>query len=88
MIRILVTGLLFAVMQPAGAAQEKNLLPVAKTDCSSCTIYRSYVSGNMELWKKGMQELQEQFGRSKDACTLYTHGGGTVRICRVSPGKG
>ena len=43
-----------------------------KADCSSCTIYRSYVSGNMELWKKGMQELQEQFSRSRDACTLYT----------------
>ncbi|MRR22125.1 hypothetical protein EG830_04000, partial [bacterium] len=43
-----------------------------KAECSSCTIYRSYVSGNMELWKNGMQELQEQFSRSRDACTLYT----------------
>lgn len=44
----------------------------ARSDCSSCTIYRGYVSGNMELWKKGMEELQEQFSRSQDACILYT----------------
>ena len=56
-----------AVISTEGAAA----LP-GKADCSSCTIYRGYISGNMELWKKGMQELQEQFSRSQDACILYT----------------
>lgn len=40
--------------------------------CVSCTIYRSYISGNMELWKKGMQELQAEFSRTSGPCTLYT----------------
>jgi len=44
----------------------------AAEDCSSCTIYKGYITGNMELWKKGMQELQEQFRRDPKACTLYT----------------
>lgn len=42
-----------------------------RKDCSSCTIYSGYISGNMEMWKKGMQELQEQFNRTPDACTFY-----------------
>lgn len=64
--RLTVTAILVALLtiSAAGAPQRK--------ECSNCTIYRSYISGNMELWKKGMTELQEQFGRSKDACILYT----------------
>ena len=42
----------------------------AAEDCSSCTIYKGYITGNMELWKKGMQELQEQFRRDPKACAL------------------
>lgn len=71
MIRTLIALLLFAVMDPAGAAAEKNPVPVLKEDCSSCTIYSSYISGNMELWKKGMKEMQGQFDRSQDPCILY-----------------
>lgn len=41
-------------------------------DCSSCTIYKGYISGNMEMWKKGMQELQEQYRRDPESCTLCT----------------
>jgi tetratricopeptide (TPR) repeat protein len=44
----------------------------ATQDCSSCTIYKGYISGNMEMWKKGMMELQEQYRRDPKACTLYT----------------
>ncbi len=47
-----------------------SLCPV--TDCSSCTIYKGYVSGNMNIWKQGMVALQEQYGRDGKACTLYT----------------
>lgn len=43
-----------------------------REDCSSCTIYKGYVSGNMEMWKKGMQELQEQLSRDPGGCTFYT----------------
>jgi len=44
----------------------------ATEDCSSCTIYKGYISGNMEMWKKGMQELQEQYRRDPESCTLCT----------------
>ncbi|HNX85110.1 MAG: hypothetical protein KBB24_07075 [Bacteroidales bacterium] len=55
--------MLLAMPAASGAATE---------DCSSCTIYKGYVSGNMEIWKKGMQELQEQYRRDPKSCTLYT----------------
>lgn len=44
----------------------------AQGDCSSCTIYRGYISGKMEVWKSGMKELQVQFRSDPKACTLYT----------------
>ena len=44
----------------------------AQGDCSSCTIYRGYISGNMEMWKKGMVELEGQYRRDPKSCTLYT----------------
>lgn len=52
------------------------LLPVsivqAQGDCSNCTIYRGYITGNMEMWKQGMLELEKQNSRSPEGCTLYT----------------
>jgi len=47
-------------------------LVMAGKDCSNCTIYRGYITGDMELWKKGMNDLQQSFNREPDACTLYT----------------
>jgi len=44
----------------------------AQGDCSSCTIYKGYVRGDMEMWKKGMLELEGQYRRDPKACTLYT----------------
>ena len=44
----------------------------AQSDCSSCTIYRGYISGNMEVWKSGMKDLEGQFRSDPQACTLYT----------------
>lgn len=44
----------------------------AQGDCSSCTIYRGYISGNMKMWKKGMVELVGQYRRDPNSCTLYT----------------
>jgi tetratricopeptide (TPR) repeat protein len=52
------------------------VLPVsfvqAQGDCSSCTIYRGYITGNMETWNQGMTELENQNSRSPKGCTLYT----------------
>ncbi len=45
---------------------------MAQADRSSCTIYRGYITGNMEMWKRGMQELQEQHRNDPKAVTLYT----------------
>jgi tetratricopeptide (TPR) repeat protein len=44
----------------------------AQGDCSSCTVYRGYTSGKMEVWKSGMKDLEDQFRSDPKACTLYT----------------
>lgn len=55
--------LLLALPAAPGAAQ---------ADCSNCAIYKGYLAGDMEMWKKAMQDLQEQFRRDPESCTLYT----------------
>lgn len=57
--------LLFALVWPVSNIS-------AQKDCSNCTIYRGYISGKMEVWKGGMNELQDQFRSDPKACTLYT----------------
>jgi len=47
-------------------------LAAAGQDCSNCDIYRGYITGNMKLWEKGMNGLQQSYNREADACTLYT----------------
>ena len=47
-------------------------LAVAGQDCSSCDIYRGYITGDMKLWEKGMNDLQQSYNRKADACILYT----------------
>ncbi len=48
-------------------------LPLAASgqDCSNCDIYRGYITGDMKLWEKGMNDLQQSYNRQPDACTLY-----------------
>lgn len=46
------------------------LQPSAGSDCSSNTIYRSYISGDIELWKTGMTELREAYRKTPDPCLL------------------
>jgi len=41
-------------------------------DCSNCAIYRSYISGDMQMWKMGLSRLQEEYRLKPDSCTLYT----------------
>jgi tetratricopeptide (TPR) repeat protein len=43
----------------------------ADGDCSSCTVYRGYISGDMQAWARGMTELQERYNREGRSCTLY-----------------
>jgi tetratricopeptide (TPR) repeat protein len=40
-------------------------------DCRSCLIYSGYVTGDMGLWRKGMDELAEQYRRNPGPCTLF-----------------
>ena len=63
--RITIALLLTALAWPASSIS-------AQGDCSSCTIYKGYVSGDMEMWKKGMLELEGQYRRDPKGCTLYT----------------
>ena len=47
------------------------LQPAAGNDCSSNTIYRGYISGDIEMWKKGMTELQEVYSKTAEPCLLF-----------------
>ncbi len=47
-------------------------LAIAGQDCSNCDIYRGYLTGDMKLWEKGMNDLQLSYNREPDGCTLYT----------------
>jgi len=40
-------------------------------DCSSCTVYKGYITGDMQAWAKGMAELQERFNREPGSCVMY-----------------
>lgn len=44
----------------------------ADGDCSSCTVYKGYISGDMQTWGKGMTELQERYNREAASCIMYT----------------
>jgi hypothetical protein len=55
---------------PFGFALFSSLQPIAGSDCSSNTVYRGYVSGDIEMWKRGMTELQEAYDRTAEPCLL------------------
>jgi tetratricopeptide (TPR) repeat protein len=46
------------------------LMPAAGSDCSSKIIYHSYISGDIDMWKRGMAELQEAFDKTAEPCVL------------------
>jgi tetratricopeptide (TPR) repeat protein len=46
--------------------------PLPGADCSSCTIFRSYISGDMQMWKRGLAELQAEYRLERAPCTMYT----------------
>jgi len=48
------------------------LQPARGIDCSNSTIYRGYISGDMEMYKKGMAELQEAYSKTAQPCLLFT----------------
>jgi tetratricopeptide (TPR) repeat protein len=47
-------------------------LPASASECSNCNIYKSYISGDMEMWEKGISELQEAYRRTAEPCLLFT----------------
>jgi tetratricopeptide (TPR) repeat protein len=74
---IILLFLLFAFSSAASAGSEpvftfSSAASAGIEECSSCTVYMGYLTGNMEMWKRGMAELQEQFRREPDVCTFYT----------------
>jgi len=42
------------------------------SDCSNCTVYKGYISGNMEMWKKGMSDLEDAYRKAPEPCLLFT----------------
>lgn len=59
-------------LPPPSPSSLESPLPVPVPDCSSCTIYRGYISGDMQLWKRGMEELRAKYLREPASCTLFT----------------
>jgi tetratricopeptide (TPR) repeat protein len=59
------------VFIPFGFVLISFLQTVQGTDCSSCTVYKGYISGDLEMWKKGMTELQEAYGKTAEPCLLF-----------------
>jgi len=55
--------LIFAIFLSVG--------PAAGSDCSNCTVYKGYISGDMKMWEKGMSELQEAYRKTPDNCLLF-----------------
>ena len=62
-----ITGIILVLLTATG-----TVLPATGTDCSSCTIYKGFVNGDMQTWQKGIKELQDLSGREGGSCTLYT----------------
>ena len=60
----------YRALLPFGFALFSFLQPSAGSDCNSNTIYRGYISGEIELWKTGMTELQEAYDRTAEPCLL------------------
>lgn len=58
------------VLIPFGFALFLFLQPSAGSDCNSNTVYRGYISGEIELWKTGMTELQEAYRKTPEPCLL------------------
>lgn len=48
------------------------VLPAKSSDCSNCTVYKGYISGNMEMWKKGMSDLEDAYRKTPEPCLLFT----------------
>jgi tetratricopeptide (TPR) repeat protein len=55
-----------------GFALISFLQPTGGIDCSNTTIYRGYISGDMEMYKKGMAEMREAYIKTAQPCLLFT----------------
>jgi tetratricopeptide (TPR) repeat protein len=42
------------------------------SDCSNRTIYKGYISGDMDIWLKAMDEVKEEYNSTSDPCHLLT----------------
>lgn len=62
--RMTVAGLVCISLFLFGSAQIRG-------DCSNCTVYKGYISGDMKVWAKGMSELEEQYNREASPCIMY-----------------
>lgn len=62
--RIIITLLLCTPVVMSGS-------PLQGTDCSSCTIYSSYIRGDMQMWYRVMDQLKAEYNRVPSACSLY-----------------
>lgn len=59
------------ILLPFGFTLISLMQPAAGNDCSSTTIYRGYTSGDIEIWKKGMSEIQEVYSKTAEPCLLF-----------------
>jgi len=40
--------------------------------CNSCTVYKGYITCDIGIWKKGMEEASAAWLNDPSSCTLYT----------------
>ncbi len=41
-------------------------------NCNSCTVYKGYITSDIGIWKKGMEEASAAWLNDPSSCTLYT----------------
>jgi tetratricopeptide (TPR) repeat protein len=56
----------------AGLIALSFAIPAEADECSSCLIYKGYISGDMGLWEKGMAQMREAYGGKPLPCLLFT----------------
>lgn len=49
-----------------------SLTLTGQGNCNSCTVYKGYITSDIWMWKKGMEEASLIWLKDPSSCTLYT----------------
>ncbi len=45
--------------------------PATGSDCSNCTVYKGYISGDMKMWEEGISDLEDAYRKTAEPCLLF-----------------